>query len=78
MKYFKHFVLLAVLALPAAYLQGQVTFGIQIGPDYGFYNPPPGMRVWVLSILPVCLRTVWLLGPFMVCGRCVRRRRTLA
>lgn len=41
MKYFKHFVLLAVLALPAAYLQGQVTFGIQIGPDYGFYNPPP-------------------------------------
>ena len=41
MKYLKHFVLLAVLALPAVYLQGQVEFSVQVGPDYGFYNPPP-------------------------------------
>lgn len=41
MKALKHFVLLAVLALPALYLQGQVEFSVQIGPDYGFYNPPP-------------------------------------
>jgi hypothetical protein len=41
MRHLKYLVLLALLALPAAYAQAQVSIGVQIGPRYGFYNPPP-------------------------------------
>lgn len=41
MRHLKYFVLLAVLAFPAVHAPAQVAFGVQIGPDYGLYNPPP-------------------------------------
>jgi hypothetical protein len=41
MRYFKYLALLAVLALPTVYSQAQVAIGVQIGPNYGLYNPPP-------------------------------------
>jgi hypothetical protein len=41
MRHLKYLFLLALLALPAAYAQAQVSIGVQIGPSYGFYNPPP-------------------------------------
>lgn len=41
MRYLKYLVLLAAVALPAAYSQAQVSIGVHIGPDYGYYNAPP-------------------------------------
>jgi hypothetical protein len=41
MRYTKYLVLLVVLVVPAIYSQAQVAIGVQIGPDYGLYNPPP-------------------------------------
>lgn len=41
MRHLKYLVLLAALALPAAYSQAQVAIGVQIGPSYGIYNAPP-------------------------------------
>jgi hypothetical protein len=41
MRHLKYLALLVLLALPAAYSQAQVSFGVQIGPSYGFYNAPP-------------------------------------
>jgi hypothetical protein len=43
MRHVKYLLLLAFLAVPAAYSHAQVSFGVgvQIGPDYGYYNPPP-------------------------------------
>lgn len=41
MRHLKYLVLLAVLALPAVYSQAQVSIGVRIGPDYGYYNAPP-------------------------------------
>ena len=41
MRHLKYLVLLAALALPAAYSQAQVAVGVQIGPSYGVYNAPP-------------------------------------
>jgi hypothetical protein len=44
MRHLKYLILLAaVIAIPAAYSNAQVSFGVgvQIGPDYGYYNPPP-------------------------------------
>jgi hypothetical protein len=38
---FKYLALLFLLAIPAAYSQAQVSIGVQIGPSYGIYNPPP-------------------------------------
>ena len=38
---FKYLALLFLLAIPAAYSQAQVSIGVQIGPSYGLYNPPP-------------------------------------
>ncbi len=42
MRYAKYLILLlAVLALPAIHSQAQVSIGVQIGPDYGYYHPEP-------------------------------------
>jgi hypothetical protein len=41
MRYLKYLVLLALVAVPAAYSQAQVSFGVQVGPGYGYYNGPP-------------------------------------
>lgn len=41
MRWFKYIALLAVLAVPAIYAQAQIAIGVQIGPDYGYYNAPP-------------------------------------
>src|SRR5690242_7066078 len=41
MRHLKLLALLALLAMPAAYLQAQVSIGVQIGPSYGIYNAPP-------------------------------------
>lgn len=41
MRWLKYVALLAVLAVPAIYAQAQVSIGVQIGPDYGYYNAPP-------------------------------------
>ena len=41
MRYLKYLALLALLALPVAYAQAQVSIGVQIGPSYGLYNAPP-------------------------------------
>ncbi len=41
MRYLKYLVLLAVVALPAAYSHAQVSIRVHIGPDYGLYNAPP-------------------------------------
>lgn len=41
MRYFKYLALLAVLVFPAVHSNAQVAIGVQIGPDYGLYNPPP-------------------------------------
>jgi hypothetical protein len=41
MRQLRYLALLAVLALPAAYSQAQVSIGVRIGPDYGYYNAPP-------------------------------------
>lgn len=41
MRYLKYLLLLAVVAMPAAYSQAQVSIRVHIGPDYGLYNPPP-------------------------------------
>lgn len=41
MRYLKYLALVAILAVPAMYAQAQVAIGVQIGPDYGYYNPPP-------------------------------------
>ena len=41
MRYLKILALAAILAVPAIYAQAQVAIGVQIGPDYGYYNPPP-------------------------------------
>lgn len=41
MRYLKYFALVAILAVPALYSQAQVAVGVQIGPSYGLYNPPP-------------------------------------
>lgn len=41
MRYFKYLALLAVLVLPAIPSHAQVAIGVQIGPSYGLYNPPP-------------------------------------
>lgn len=41
MRWFKYVALLAILAVPAIYAQAQVSIGVQIGPDYGYYNAPP-------------------------------------
>jgi hypothetical protein len=41
MRYLKYLALLAILAVPAVYAQAQVSIGVQIGPDYGYYNAPP-------------------------------------
>ena len=38
---FRYLALLFLLAIPAAYSQAQVSIGVQIGPSYGLYNPPP-------------------------------------
>jgi hypothetical protein len=38
---FKYLALLFLLAVPAVYSQAQVAIGVQIGPSYGLYNPPP-------------------------------------
>jgi hypothetical protein len=39
--YLKYLVLLALLLVPVAYSQAQVSIGVQIGPSYGIYNAPP-------------------------------------
>lgn len=41
MRYLKYLALLTILAVPAVYSQAQVSIGVQIGPSYGVYNPPP-------------------------------------
>src|SRR6266851_3444284 len=41
MRYIKYLALLALLVLPMAYSQAQVSIGVQIGPSYGVYNAPP-------------------------------------
>ena len=41
MRYLKYLALLALLTLPVAYAQAQVSIGVQIGPSYGIYNAPP-------------------------------------
>ena len=42
MRYLKYLVLLsALMVLPAAYSQAQVSVGVQVGPVYGSYNAPP-------------------------------------
>jgi hypothetical protein len=41
MRYLKYLTLLAVLAVPTVYSHAQVAVGVQIGPSYGIYNPPP-------------------------------------
>ncbi|HEY7403148.1 MAG TPA: hypothetical protein VIB39_06475 [Candidatus Angelobacter sp.] len=42
MRYLKYLALLvAVLALASVHSQAQVAIGVQIGPSYGIYNPPP-------------------------------------
>lgn len=41
MRHLKYLLLLAFVAVPVAYSQAQVSIGVQIGPDYGYYNPPP-------------------------------------
>ena len=41
MRWLKYLALLAILAVPAIYAQAQIAIGVQIGPDYGYYNPPP-------------------------------------
>lgn len=41
MRYLKYLALLAILAVPAIYANAQVAIGVQIGPDYGYYNAPP-------------------------------------
>src|SRR5579871_1082876 len=42
MRYLKYLVLLsALMVLPAAYSQAQVSVGVQVGPVYGTYNAPP-------------------------------------
>ncbi len=42
MRYLKYLVLLsALMVLPAAYSQAQVSVGVQVGPVYGAYNAPP-------------------------------------
>src|SRR6516162_3934890 len=38
---FRYLALLFLLAIPATYSQAQVSIGVQIGPSYGLYNPPP-------------------------------------
>jgi hypothetical protein len=52
MRHLKFLALLAVLFLPAAYSQAQVSFGVQIGPSYGFYNPPPVCEYGFYSYYP--------------------------
>ncbi|HEY6272181.1 MAG TPA: hypothetical protein VIX19_09330 [Terriglobales bacterium] len=42
MRYFKYLALLAVTVIaPVMYSHAQVAIGVQIGPNYGLYNPPP-------------------------------------
>lgn len=42
MRYLKYLVVvLAVIAFPAVHSQAQVSIGIHIGPDYGYYHPEP-------------------------------------
>ena len=41
MRYLKYLALLVAVALPSISSHAQVAVGVQIGPDYGFYNPPP-------------------------------------
>lgn len=42
MRHLKYLALLAALiALPAVSSQAQVSIGVQIGPNYGYYNVPP-------------------------------------
>jgi hypothetical protein len=42
MRHLKYLLLLlAFVAVPAVYSQAQVSFGVQVGPDYGYYNGPP-------------------------------------
>jgi hypothetical protein len=43
MRHSKYLLLLGLLVIPAALAHAQVSFGVgvQIGPDYGYYNAPP-------------------------------------
>jgi hypothetical protein len=41
MRSLRYVVLLLLLTAPAVYSHAQVVIGVHIGPDYGFYNPPP-------------------------------------
>lgn len=42
MRYLKYLALLAVvIVLPAVPSHAQVSFGVQVGPAYGYYNAPP-------------------------------------
>jgi len=41
MRHFKYLLLLAFVAVPAVYSQAQVAIGVQVGPAYGYYDPPP-------------------------------------
>ena len=38
---FRYLALLFLVVVPAVYSQAQVAIGVQIGPSYGLYNPPP-------------------------------------
>lgn len=41
MRYLKYLALLAFIAIPAIHSQAQVSVGVYIGPEYGYYNPEP-------------------------------------
>ena len=63
MRYLKYLALLALLALPVAYAQAQVSIGVQIGPSYGLYNAPPVCAYGFYSYYPFTCAPYGYWGP---------------
>ena len=63
MRYLKYLALLVALALPAMTSHAQVAIGVQIGPDYGFYNPPPACTYGYYPYYPFACAPYGYYGP---------------
>ena len=63
MRYLKYLLLLAFLAIPAAYSQAQVSFGVQIGPANGYNNAPPACEYGYYPYYPYACAPYGYWGP---------------
>ena len=72
MRYLRYLALLSIFVLPAAYSQAQVAVWNRRWP--GLCRSCARMRLWLLLVLSIRVRALWLLRAAMVCGRRIHWR----